>query len=202
MPSKLLGLDVGTGGTRAVLVDSEGTVVASQTADHAPFTSPQTGWAEQQPADWWRATCDAVKQVLAASDTKPSEIAAVGFSGQMHGAVLLDAAGEVLRPALIWCDQRTADEAPRVDRANRRRPDHRLDLQSCPHQLHSDQVVMGAEARAEPLRAFSNVALAQGLRPLPSYRRLWNGHGRRIRHAAARRRQSSLVDRDGSRHRP
>ena len=111
MPSKLLGLDVGTGGTRAVLVDSEGTVVTSQTADHAPFTSPQTGWAEQQPADWWRATCDAVKQVLAASDTKPSEIAAVGFSGQMHGAVLLDAAGEVLRPALIWCDQRTADEA-------------------------------------------------------------------------------------------
>ncbi len=85
--------------------------MASQTADHAPFTSPQTGWAEQQPADWWRATCEAVKQVLAASDTKPSEIAAVGFSGQMHGAVLLDAAGEVLRPALIWCDQRTADEA-------------------------------------------------------------------------------------------
>ncbi|MGA9565162.1 MAG: FGGY family carbohydrate kinase, partial [Candidatus Korobacteraceae bacterium] len=111
MPSRLLGLDVGTGGTRAVLIDPDGTVVASRTADHASFASPQTGWAEQDPADWWRATCEAAKQVMAASDTKPSEIAAVGFSGQMHGAVLLDAAGDVLRPALIWCDQRTADEA-------------------------------------------------------------------------------------------
>src|ERR1017187_5195658 len=111
MPSRLLGIDVGTGGTRAVLVDGQGTVVASRTAEHAPFASPETGWAEQDPRDWWRATCDAIQQVLACSNTSPSEIAAVGFSGQMHGAVLLDAAGEVLRPALIWCDQRTAQEA-------------------------------------------------------------------------------------------
>jgi xylulokinase len=94
-----------------VLVDSEGTVIASRTAEHAPFASPRTGWAEQDPADWWRATCEAVKQVMTASATSPADVAAVGFSGQMHGAVLLDAAGDVLRPALIWCDQRTADEA-------------------------------------------------------------------------------------------
>src|ERR1035437_2284448 len=111
MPSRLLGIDVGTGGTRAVLVDGQGTVVASRTAEHAPFASPATGWAEQDPRDWWRATCIAIKEVLACSNTSPSEIAAVGFSGQMHGAVLLDAAGEVLRPALIWCDQRTAQDA-------------------------------------------------------------------------------------------
>jgi xylulokinase len=111
MPSKLLGIDVGTGGTRAVLVDEAGAVVTSCTAEHAPFASPQTGWAEQDPHDWWRAMCEAVKQVLATSKTDASEIAAVGFSGQMHGAVLLDADGEVLRPALIWCDQRTAEEA-------------------------------------------------------------------------------------------
>jgi len=111
MPARLLGIDVGTGGTRAVLIDGEGTVVASRTAEHAPFASPETGWAEQDPRDWWRATCDAIQQVLAASSTSPSQVAAVGFSGQMHGAVLLDAAGEVLRPALIWCDQRTAEEA-------------------------------------------------------------------------------------------
>jgi len=111
MPSKLLGIDVGTGGTRAVLIDPKGTLAASQTAEHVAFASPQTGWAEQDPHDWWRATCNAIKRVLATSGTDSSEIAAVGFSGQMHGAVLLDAAGEVLRPALIWCDQRTADEA-------------------------------------------------------------------------------------------
>ena len=112
MSSKLLlGIDVGTGGTRAVLIDDAGAVVASCTAEHAAFASPETGWAEQDPRDWWRATCEAVKQVMATSATNPTEIAAVGFSGQMHGAVLLDAAGEVLRPALIWCDQRTSEEA-------------------------------------------------------------------------------------------
>src|SRR5208337_3043887 len=112
MSSKLLlGIDVGTGGTRAVLIDDAGAVVASCTAEHVGFASPETSWAEQDPRDWWRATCEAVKQVMATSGTKPSDIAAVGFSGQMHGAVLLDAAGEVLRPALIWCDQRTTEEA-------------------------------------------------------------------------------------------
>jgi xylulokinase len=111
MPSRLLGIDVGTGGTRAVLIDQHGAVVASCTSEHVPFASPQTGWAEQDPHDWWRAACDAIKQVMATSKTDAAEIAAVGFSGQMHGAVLLDDKGDVLRPALIWCDQRSAPEA-------------------------------------------------------------------------------------------
>jgi xylulokinase len=110
MPSKLLGIDVGTGGTRAVLIDGAGKVLAARTSEHHPFASPQTGWAEQDPHDWWRATCEAIREVMTTSATPAEEIAAVGFSGQMHGAVLLDAGGNVLRPALIWCDQRTADE--------------------------------------------------------------------------------------------
>jgi xylulokinase len=111
MSTKLLGIDVGTGGTRAVLIDEQGKVLASRTSEHAPFASPQTGWAEQDPHDWWRACGEAVRILLSETNTAPSEIACVGFSGQMHGAVLLDGAGEVLRPALIWCDQRTAAEA-------------------------------------------------------------------------------------------
>ena len=111
MPAKLLGVDVGTGGTRALLIEGTGKVVASCTSEHAPFASPQTGWAEQDPHDWWRGTCEAVKQVLMRSATPACDIAAVGFSGQMHGAVLLDRAGDVLRPSLIWCDQRSAPEA-------------------------------------------------------------------------------------------
>jgi len=107
--AKLLGIDVGTGGTRALLIDESGCALEACTADHKPFASPQIGWAEQEPIDWWRACCDAVHQVLAR--TSNNEIAAVGFSGQMHGAVLLDAEGAPLRPALIWCDQRTAQEA-------------------------------------------------------------------------------------------
>jgi xylulokinase len=104
---KLLGIDVGTGGTRAVVVDENGSIVASATAEHAPFASPQTGWAEQEPRDWWRATKEAVRGVLSQPEVRADEIAGVGFSGQMHGAVLLDQDQEVLRPALIWCDQRT-----------------------------------------------------------------------------------------------
>ncbi|MCM3905003.1 MAG: FGGY family carbohydrate kinase, partial [Pyrinomonadaceae bacterium] len=104
---KLLGIDVGTGGTRAVVVDNNGSVVASATAEHTPFASPQTGWAEQEPRDWWRATTEAVRGVLSGAEVSADEIASVGFSGQMHGAVLLDEGEEVLRPALIWCDQRT-----------------------------------------------------------------------------------------------
>ncbi|HJW98986.1 MAG TPA: xylulokinase [Terriglobales bacterium] len=107
----LLGIDVGTGGTRALLIDEAGRVLASRTADHQPFTSPHTGWAEQDPPDWWRACRESVRQVLSHVPASNSNIAAVGFSGQMHGAVLLDGDGKPLRPALIWCDQRTAEEA-------------------------------------------------------------------------------------------
>src|SRR5712671_2191831 len=97
---KLLGIDVGTGGTRAVAVDENGHVVAAATAEHEPFASPHTGWAEQDPRDWWRATIEAVRKVLAQPNIDAGEIACIGFSGQMHGAVLLDDNGEVLRPAL------------------------------------------------------------------------------------------------------
>ena len=104
---KLLGIDVGTGGTRAVVVDEAGRVVASANAEHAPFASPETGWAEQDARDWWRAAAEAVRAALSQPGVVADEIACVGLSGQMHGAVLLDGGGEVLRPALIWCDQRT-----------------------------------------------------------------------------------------------
>lgn len=104
----LLGIDIGTGGSRAVLVDETGGIVASATVEHEPFASPQTGWAEQDPHDWWRASVEAIRRVLASDKVRPDEVAAVGLSGQMHGAVLLDQKDEVLRPALIWCDQRSA----------------------------------------------------------------------------------------------
>ena len=103
----LLGLDIGTGGTRAVLIDESGQVVASAASEHAPFRSPQPGWAEQDPEDWWRAAQIAIRDVLTSSGAEPSAIGAVGLTGQMHGAVMLDANGKVLRPSLIWCDQRT-----------------------------------------------------------------------------------------------
>jgi xylulokinase len=106
----LLGIDVGTGGTRAIVVDATGRIIGSATDEHVPFASPQTGWAEQDPRDWWRATCGAVRAAVSAAALRGGDITAIGFSGQMHGSVLLDDTGEVIRPALIWCDQRTDAE--------------------------------------------------------------------------------------------
>jgi xylulokinase len=107
MPTHILGIDVGTGGTRAVIVGENGRIVASATEEHEPFASPQIGWAEQSPEDWWRACGTAVRKALAEASLRGDEVACVGFSGQMHGAVMLDGSDEIVRPALIWCDVRT-----------------------------------------------------------------------------------------------
>ena len=103
----LLGIDVGTGGTRALIVDEAGHVISSATEEHEPFASPRIGWAEQNPEDWWRACGLAVRNALHKAGLDGSRIGCVGFSGQMHGAVMLDARDAVVRPALIWCDVRT-----------------------------------------------------------------------------------------------
>jgi xylulokinase len=88
-------------------LDERGRVLSSATEEHVPFASPQIGWAEQHPEDWWRACCVAVPKAIAKAGLGADDIACVGFSGQMHGAVMLDQNGRVVRPALIWCDVRT-----------------------------------------------------------------------------------------------
>ncbi len=105
----LLGIDVGTGGTRAVVIEKDGTVVSSASVDHAAIQSEHFGWAEQDPADWWHAAQRAIRDVLATLGASNS-IEALALTGQMHGCVLLDEDGAILRPALIWCDQRTQPE--------------------------------------------------------------------------------------------
>ena len=96
-------------------MNDTGAIIASATSAHAPFASPGPAWAEQDAADWWRAAQLAIREVMSASGLTSADVSAVGLSGQMHGAVLLDARGDVLRPAIIWCDQRTADECRWLD---------------------------------------------------------------------------------------
>jgi len=82
-------------------------VLASATEEHQPFASPKIGWAEQHPEDWWRGCGIAVRKALGKAKLRGDDVACVGFSGQMHGAVMLDEQDKVVRPALIWCDLRT-----------------------------------------------------------------------------------------------
>jgi xylulokinase len=102
-----LGLDIGTGGTRALLVDSSGAVRYAVTAAHQEMQMPRPLWAEQHPDGWWRAAQEAIRGVLKESNVSPDSIRGIGLSGQMHGLVTLDRNQKVIRPALIWCDQRS-----------------------------------------------------------------------------------------------
>jgi xylulokinase len=105
--SYVMGIDVGTTGTRAIVVRPDGHVVGAATGDHEPMKMARPGWAEQDPEDWWKATLRATRAALTAAGLQGADISAVGLSGQMHGVVLLDKAHAVLRPSLIWCDQRS-----------------------------------------------------------------------------------------------
>ncbi|AET68418.1 D-xylulose kinase [Desulfosporosinus orientis DSM 765] len=110
----LLGVDLGTSGTKTVLFDLAGNPICAKTIEY-PLYQPANGWAEQDPSDWWNATCDGIKYVITASGIDASEIAGIGLSGQMHGLVMLDRDGIVLRKSIIWCDQRTADECQQMN---------------------------------------------------------------------------------------
>lgn len=111
--SLFLGLDVGTSGVKAVLVSPSGEVRASATT---PLTlaTPHPGWAEQDPLDWWEASVASIRAVR--SHAVGASVAGVGISGQMHSSVFLDRGGEVVRPALLWCDGRTTDECREIER--------------------------------------------------------------------------------------
>jgi xylulokinase len=113
MTTHLLGIDVGTTGSKALLADETGAVVSSATTEYPMFT-PQPLWAEQNPANWWDATVTSIRRVLEGSETGPEDVAGVGLTGQMHGLVLLDGAGEVLRPCIMWNDQRTGPQCAAI----------------------------------------------------------------------------------------
>lgn len=107
----IIGIDLGTSGTKTVLFDREGSVVASATIEY-PMYQPQNGWAEQNPEDWWQAAAGTLSQVISKVD--PKDVKAVGLSGQMHGLVMLDREGRVLRPSIIWCDQRSGKQCEEI----------------------------------------------------------------------------------------
>lgn len=111
----VIGIDIGTSGTKTVLFDEKGTVIASKTIEY-PMYQPQNGYAEQDPSDWYNAAVNTIKYVIEKSGVSADDIVGIGLSGQMHGLVMLDENNEVIRKSIIWCDQRTADEVEEMNR--------------------------------------------------------------------------------------
>ena len=109
----LLGIDLGTSGTKTVLFDQNGNGICSATEEY-PMYTPQNGWAEQDPNDWYNAAVATIRTVLSRSGVSKDDVAALGISGQMHGLVMLDEKNEVIRNSIIWCDQRTAKECEEI----------------------------------------------------------------------------------------
>ena len=104
-----LGIDSSTTGVKALLLDAQGAVAGTATTE-LPLSTPKPLWSEQNPVDWWHGAVNSIRQVLAETGISGEDVAAIGMTGQMHGLTLLDGAGEVLRPAILWNDQRTGAE--------------------------------------------------------------------------------------------
>ena len=109
----LIGIDIGTSGTKTVIFNRLGETIASHTVEYELF-QPEIGWAEQRPEDWWNAVCKTIKASIEKAKISPEDIKGIGLSGQMHGLVLLDRNNNVIRPALLWCDLRTAKECDEI----------------------------------------------------------------------------------------
>lgn len=112
--SVFLGIDIGTSGTKTLAMREDGQILASATVEY-PLSSPKPGWSEQNPEDWWEASAKSVRKVLKAARLKAEDVGGIGLSGQMHGSVFLDKAGRVIRPALLWNDQRTVAECEEIE---------------------------------------------------------------------------------------
>jgi xylulokinase len=109
-----LGIDIGTSGTKTLAMRENGAILATATGEY-PLSSPKPSWSEQDPEHWWQASIKTVKAVLKLGKIKPAEVSGIGLSGQMHGSVFLDSRQNVIRPALLWNDQRTGAECDEIE---------------------------------------------------------------------------------------
>ena len=170
---------------KALAVAEDGEIVGRAEVGYG-LSTPKPGWAEQDPEDWWRGTQQALEELGA------DDVAGIGLSGQMHGLVALDADEQVLRPAILWNDQRTGAECEEIE--------ERIGLSALIAAtgnraltgLHGAEAAVAARARARRLRADRAHPAAQGLRPPAAVRRARDRRRRRVGHAAVRRRAPAL----------
>src|SRR5690554_1725114 len=109
----LLGLDIGTSGVKGLLLSEEGEILLTKTENY-PLSTPRSGWAEQNPEDWWDASRKCIGGIIRDSGIEAAAIKGISFSGQMHSSVFLDNNMEVIRPAILWSDTRTSSQCQEI----------------------------------------------------------------------------------------
>ncbi len=175
----VLGIDTSTTATKAILVDRSGVVKGVASATYG-YETPQPLWSEQSPQSWWEGTASSIREVMDATGTSPGDIEAVGLTGQMHGSVLLDGEGDVVRPAILWNDQRTG---PQCDEIRRRVGKQRLIEITGNDALTgftAPKLLWVQEHEPENWAAGASCAPTQGLRALPPHRQLRGRRRRRV----------------------
>ena len=193
MQDHVLGIDVGTGGTRAVVVDGNGRISRPRPRSMSRLLRRRSGGRSRVPRTGGAPAASPCGKPWLPRLCAADQIACVGFSGQMHGAVMLEPSDKVVRPALIWCDVRTEKQCRELTEQIGAREADPAHLQSCAAQFHFDQVSVGAGKRTGELEARPFGHAAQGLCSLPPDRRAGDGHGRRVRHIDAGCREPALV---------
>ena len=181
----LLGIDLSTTGAKALLIDAEGRVVSSATTP-LNLSTPFPLWSEQEPHEWWEATAISISRALTEAKTSGESVAAIGLTGQMHGLVVLDEQRHVLRPAILWNDQRCGAECDEI-RA-------RVGLERLV-QITGNDALTGFTApkilwlethEPEVYRRIRHVLLPKGLHSLQTHRRARDGQSGRLGHDALR----------------
>ena len=181
----LLGIDLSTTGAKALLIDEKGSVVSSATTPLS-LSTPRDLWSEQEPRDWWDATINSIKQALSVADSSAEEVAAIGLTGQMHGLVVLDQEGEVLRPAILWNDQRCGAECDEIRARVGLERLVRITGNDALTGFTAPKILWLKNHEPDVLPSHSPRPASERLHSLQTQRRIGNGQGRRLGHDAFR----------------
>ena len=187
----LLGIDISTTGAKALLIDAKGKVISSATT---PFTlsTPHPLWSEQDPHAWWRGAVESIHQALSQAKVSGESIVAVGLTGQMHGLVCLDERDRILRPAILWNDQRTAAECEEITSRVGFERLLKISGNKALTGFTAPKILWVRKHRARNLCANFPCPAAKGLRPLASHRDPRGRQSRRRRDASFRPRKTGF----------
>ena len=191
-----IGIDLGTSAVKLLLMDEEGKIVNIVSREY-PLYFPHPGWSEQKPEDWWEQSKEGIRELV--KDVDKSQVAGISFGGQMHGLVILDENDNVIRPAILWNDGRTAKQTDYLNTVIGKRKTLRVHRKHCICRLYRTEDSLGRKkmSRNNFDKNLTKSMLTKRLPGIPSLRRIRKRLLRCIGHASDGCQEQMLVQRDG-----